>query len=100
MNYIYNMTRRIGLALVACMLPLAMFSQSGPELLRVNPDARSAAMGDASLGRAERMYIYTNPSAIFPTDCRLDVNGAQPSGWPERWVAAMLCLRASAMWEV
>ena len=75
MNYIYyNMTRRIGLALVACMLPLAMFSQSGPELLRVNPDARSAAMGDASLGRAERMYIYTNPSAIFPTDCRLDAS--------------------------
>ena len=75
MNYIYyNMTRRIGLALVACMLPLAMFSQSGPELLRVNPDARSAAMGDASLGRAERMYIYTNPSAIFSTDCRLDAS--------------------------
>ncbi len=74
MNRFCNIIIQMGITLSAVMLPVEMFAQSGPELLRMNPDARSAAMGDASLGRAKRMYIYTNPSSIFSADCRLDAS--------------------------
>lgn len=76
MNHLWNIIKQTKLVpvLAALALPALVQAQSGPELLTVNPDARSAAMGDASLGRAKRMYIYTNPSAIFSTDCLVDAS--------------------------
>ena len=58
MNHLWNIIKQTKLVpvLAALALPALVQAQSGPELLTVNPDARSAAMGDASLGRAKRMY--------------------------------------------
>lgn len=44
-----------------------LFSQSSRTLpfLEINSDARAAAMGNSSLGKAESMYLYTNPASFL-----------------------------------
>ncbi len=45
---------------------VAVFAQGGSlSFLRVNADARTAAMGNASMGEATGMYLYTNPTSFL-----------------------------------
>lgn len=48
---------------------IALSGQSSRPLpfLEVNPDVRTAAMGDAAMGGTQSMFLYTNPTAFFKT---------------------------------
>lgn len=49
---------------------IALSGQSSRPLpfLEVNPDVRTAAMGDAAMGGTRSMFLYTNPTAFFQND--------------------------------
>ncbi len=52
------------IALVAC--GVAVFAQGGSlSFLRVDADARTAAMGNAFMGEATGMYLYSNPTSFL-----------------------------------
>ncbi len=55
------------IAIVAC--GVAVFAQGGSlPFLRLNADARTAAMGNATMGESTGMYIYTNPTSFLLQD--------------------------------
>lgn len=43
-------------------------------MLQGNPDVRTSALGDVHLGMTDRMYIYTNPSALLKSDKSFNVD--------------------------
>lgn len=58
------MTKKLICLLILCAVPALCFGQSGNiALLKLVSDVRSAGMGGAYMGRAEGMFIYTNPTA-------------------------------------
>lgn len=62
-------TKHIILMACAAFLGAAQANAQGQDLsiLTVNSDAKTAAMGNASVA-AEGMYLYNNPAAFFATD--------------------------------
>ena len=62
-------TKHIILMACAAFLGAAQANAQGQDLsiLTVNTDAKTAAMGNASVA-AEGMYLYNNPAAFFATD--------------------------------
>lgn len=42
--------------------------------LETNPDVRTSAMGNVLLGNTDRMYIYTNPSALLFSDQKFGID--------------------------
>ena len=62
-------TKHIILLACAVLLGATQANAQGQDLsiLTANPDARTAAMGNASAA-VEGMYLYNNPAAIFASD--------------------------------
>lgn len=54
-------------------LPLCAQSSRVLPFLSTPTDARAAAMGNATLLKTDRNYLYTNPASIFNDDIRLTV---------------------------
>ncbi len=50
-----------------CGITLPLYAQvsSSLDILKANPDVRSAGMGNALVGTNDRMYLYLNPGAFF-----------------------------------
>ncbi len=70
------------IALAAC--GAAAFAQGGSlSFLRLNADARTGAMGNASMGEAAGMYLYTNPTS-FLQDSTNRFYGAYTLGLPQK----------------
>ncbi len=64
--------------LVGCSV--ALFAQGGTlPFLRLNADARTGGMGDATMGEATGMYIYTNPTS-FLMDSTKNIYGSYTFG--------------------
>ncbi len=62
--------KKILLTIALMVCGAAVFAQQGGSLyfLRANADARTGAMGDAAMGEATGMYIYTNPTSFLQND--------------------------------
>ncbi|MDO4771338.1 PorV/PorQ family protein [Porphyromonas sp.] len=59
----------------ALLLGLGAQAQTRPlPILEINPDARSAAMGNVSLGEAQSNYLYVNPASFLYHDNWLTVS--------------------------
>lgn len=59
--------RLLGLSML--FVGTGMYAQSRAlPILELDPDARSAAMGHASMGEATSHHLYTNPSSLFYRD--------------------------------
>lgn len=53
-----------------CLVMQAQESRSLP-FLEINPDIRTAGMGDAYLGKSSGSYLYNNPTSIFDSEDKL-----------------------------
>lgn len=68
------MIKKIGfIAVLFILFGCTVFSQENISLpfLQINPDTRTSGMGDASMGEAKSMYLYTNPTSIFQGDKKI-----------------------------
>lgn len=63
----------LAISIVGSSTLLAQNSRTLP-ILESNPDVRTAAIGNVSLGEIDRMYLYTNPGAFLFKGDRLSVD--------------------------
>lgn len=73
---VFSKTSRIIVVITVVFLTIfsSSFSQGrGVSILEVNPDARSASMGNISLMNTDRNFLYVNPSSILYSDITFTV---------------------------